>query len=344
MSSCDTVARGRYALALALVEQDMAARRLAPGTRTATRAALKDFFRWLSRRRGRSEGAGDLAFLSRKDLVHYQAWLARQRSKKSGELLTAKTISNRFRSVSRLFSILYRSGVIAQNPVHGLVPAPAGPRFHSRRPLMREEITRFLEELDPSTPQGLKDRCLFELIYSSGLRVAEAAGLSVGDIDFERRVMRVRGKADRDRVVPISQVACDFLRLFLGPRIEDAAAWVFTSSTGPQAGERLRSTGVSERFRTLLRRFDMDKADISTHSIRHSTATHLLENGASVRHVQELLGHRSIESTVRYTHVMTDALCRIYRKHHPREHELFETVDALYDTRLETILAPSKKR
>ena len=110
---------------------------------------------------------------------------------------------------------------------------------------------------------------------------------------------------------------------------------MFLGTRGPTKTGHLRSTSISERFRDLLRRFDMDKKEISTHSVRHSTATHLLENGASVRHVQELLGHSNIESTVRYTHVMIDSLAKVYRKHHPREHELFEVVDQEYERRLE---------
>jgi integrase/recombinase XerD len=85
---------------------------------------------------------------------------------------------------------------------------------------------------------------------------------------------------------------------------------------------------------------EMDKKEISTHSLRHSTATHLLENGASVRHVQELLGHTNIESTARYTHVMTDNLAKVFRRHHPREHELFEVLDGDYLARLANLVTP----
>jgi site-specific recombinase XerD len=124
---------------------------------------------------------------------------------------------------------------------------------------------------------------------------------------------------------------------YLGDKAEHREAWVFEGLRGPTKGGHLRGGTVSERFRELLKTVGMDKPELSTHSIRHSTATHLLENGASIRHVQELLGHRSIESTVRYTHVMTDGLAKVYRRHHPREHELFEAVDEEYRRRLATL-------
>ncbi|HKM07143.1 MAG TPA: tyrosine-type recombinase/integrase [Sphaerochaeta sp.] len=331
-------AQGVRDLAKHLVEEDMIARRLGQTTRKMTHAGGKEFFRWITRR-----GTGDLRLIGKKDLVAYHAYLVARKSKKSGEPLEAHTINAFFRSAVLIFSILYRAGVIPENPAHGLtldIPIPSGMK---RRPLTRDEITRFLESIETDTRQGLKDRTLFELIYSSGLRVAEAASLKVCDIDFDRREMVVRGKFDRDRMVPISTVARDFLLTYLGEKIRTPDAWVFVGYGGPTHGRHIASTSISERFRTLLRRFDMDKKEISTHSIRHSTATHLLENGASIRHVQELLGHHCIESTVRYTHVMIDTISRVYRKYHPREHELFEAVDAEYDKRLDSLLVRKKK-
>jgi site-specific recombinase XerD len=321
-------------LAFRLVEEEMSARRLTPGSRVSIRVALKDFFRWASQR-----GTPDLRTLGKKDLVSFHTWLGAQRSKRTGEELAPSTINHRFHVVRMLFSSLYRAGMIAENPAHGLKLKVPEHRYWKRRPLSREEITKFLETIDIESETGFRDRVLFELLYSSGLRVGEAATLKVKDLDFERRLMIVRGKFDRDRMVPISEVAHDFLVHFLGERIEDGEAWVF-----PGYGGHLTRSYISERFRELLRRFDMDRKDISTHSIRHSTATHLLENGASVRHVQELLGHLSVESTVRYTHVMTDSLAKVYRKHHPRERELFEEVDDAYLKRLERILRPPRTR
>jgi site-specific recombinase XerD len=325
-------------LAVRLLEEDIAGRRCTEHSKVIIRAALRDFLRWASRR-----GTPDILALGKRDLVAYHGFLSRQKSKRSGESLAATTINSRFGTVRLCFSCLYRAGIIAENPAHGLelaIPVPAGWR---RRPLTRDEVTRFLESIDSGSAQGLKDRTLFELIYSSGLRVAEAAALRVGDLDFEQRLMVVRGKFDRDRMVPFSEVARDFLVHYLGDRIDQADAWVFRGSRGATAGRHLASSSVSERFRELLRRFGMDRPEISTHSLRHSTATHLLENGASIRHVQELLGHRSIESTVRYTHVMTDGLARVYRRHHPREHELFEAVDDEYERRMSTLVARKPK-
>jgi len=319
---------------LRLVSEELGARRYTEGTKNAVLRAITDFYRWASR-----QGKGDVRFFGKKELSVFFAHLCRQVSKRTGEALRPKTINLRFEAVRLLYSCLYRSGTIGENPCHGLTLALPDPKAWTRRPLTRDEITQFLESIDVSTAIGLRDRALFELIYSSGLRVNEAACLKVGDIDFERRLMVVRGKFDRDRMVPVSEVARDFLVEYLGPKLDTPEAWVFVGTRGPSKSGHLRSTTISERFRELLRERDMDKPELSTHSIRHSTATHLLENGASVRHVQELLGHRNIESTVRYTHVMTDSLGKVYRRHHPREHELYEEVDAEYVRRLSRLAA-----
>ena len=319
-------------LALELSRQEMKGNRLKKESQAAALNAQRDFLDWTEKKGYALERMG------RGELREYHGELCAVCSKKTGERLSAHTINDRFHAVQVLFSLLYREEVIGENPAQNLrleLPEAGG---ITRRPLTREEITGFLEHLDTGTAQGLKDRTLFELIYSSGLRVAEAAGLKVKDIDFDRREMTVRGKGDRDRVVPFSKVAKEFLLLFLGVKADMPDAWVFCGSRGSRTGEHIRSGSISERFRVLLRRYDMDKKEISTHSIRHSTATHLLENGASVRHVQELLGHKNIETTVRYTHMQNEAVARMYRKYHPQEHEYFKAVDEDYIKRLFSVL------
>lgn len=320
-------------IAKELVEEELKGRRLNEKYKASIRESQKNFIDWAVKR-----SKGDLRLITKADLVKYHQSLAQTKSKRDGNLLSPTTINDRYHAVCMLFSLLYRAGILKENPTHNLNLDLPNPTSWKRRPLTQEEITTFLENIDPSTKQGLKDRTMFELMYSSGLRVCEVANLKVGDINFEKREMIVRGKFERDRVVPISKVAKDFLLLFLDERISERESPVFLGFRGSRENEPLRSESVSERFHDLLRKFKMDKAELSAHSIRHSTATHLLENGASVRHVQELLGHKTIETTVRYTHVQTDSLAKIYRKYHPREHELFEVIDDSYMKRFNDML------
>jgi site-specific recombinase XerD len=311
-------------LCLRLVDEDLVARRLEPSTRHMMVDGVRRFLSWASRR-----STPDPRAFRKRDLMGYHGWLTRQISCRSGDLIAPGTVALRFRAVSLLYSCLYRAGIVPDNPAQGLCFGSEHTNYYKRRPLTRDEITRFLESIETSTPLGLRDRTLFELVYSSGLRVSEAAGLKVADINFDERLMVVRGKFDRDRMVPISQVAHDFLLTYLGKRRDRPEVWVFPGYRGHLAGDT-----VSERFQCRWAAFEKGDAQISTHSIRHSTATHLLENGASIRHVQELLGHANIESTARYTHVMVDSLARVYHRYHPREHEYAEHLDEGYEKKL----------
>jgi site-specific recombinase XerD len=319
------------ALALELSREEMKGNRLGGRSREGVIKAQKGFIAW-------AEGKGyTLESVGPGELREYHRELCNRLSKRTGETLAPQTVNALFHSAAVLFSLLYREGVIMTNPAGDLNLSLPGRKGIRRRPLGMDEMTAFLEGIDTGTSQGLKDRTLFELIYSSGLRVSEAAALKVRDIDFQRREMIVRGKGNRDRMVPFSKVAGEFLQVFLKSRPEDPEDWVFHGSRGRGTDEHIRGAGISERFRTLLGRFGMDRKEISAHSIRHSTATHLLENGANIRHVQELLGHKSIETTVRYTHIQGEGVLKVYRKYHPREHELYEAVDGSYLKRLEGV-------
>ena len=214
-------------IGLRLVTEELIGRRYVVASKNVVLHAVQDFYRWASR-----QGKGDVRAFGKKELSAFFAWLCKQHSKRTGELLRPGTINERFQAVRLLYSCLYRSGAIAENPCHGLVLAMPDPKVWTRRPLTRDEVTRFLESLDVNTAMGLRDRALFELIYSSGLRVNEAASLKVGDIDFERRLMVVRGKYDRARMVPVSEVARDFLVRYLGDKLECPESWVFVGSRG----------------------------------------------------------------------------------------------------------------
>jgi site-specific recombinase XerD len=315
-------------LGLHLVSEDLVARRVGASYTAQARQTIISYYRWAA-----AGAIPDIRQVTPAQLLAYRDWLSVQLSKTTGAQLRHTTVNERFGMVRLLYACLYRSGLIEDNPA-GQLDTPLSPEPVRRRELTEKEIKKFLDELDTTTAQGLRDRSLFELVYAAGLRVGEAAGLKVGDVDFERRIMRVRGKGDKDRLVPISEVARDVLLLYLGDRVQDPQAWIFTGTCGPRTGTHVRPASVSERFRTLLRRFGMDDPDLSAHSVRHATATHLLDHGVSVRQVQELLGHATVETTARYTHVVTENLKRIYRRYHPREQAIYEEVDKAYRQRL----------
>lgn len=315
-------------LGLHLVTEDLVARRIGAAYTAQARATIVDFYRWAA-----ANGIADIRVVTPADLLRYRDYLAVQLSKTTGERLRNTTVNKRFGAVRLLYACLYRAGLIEENPAGQLSDA-LPPEPVRRRALTEEEITKFLDAIDTTTRQGLRDRALFELVYAAGLRVAEVAGLKASDVDFGKRVMRVRGKGDKDRLVPISEVARDVLLLYLGERATSPEAWIFPGDRNPENPTPIRPSSVSERFRTLLRRFGMDDPDVSAHSVRHATATHLLDHGVSVRQVQELLGHAHVETTARYTHVVTDNLRRIYRRFHPREQAIYEEVDERYEARL----------
>jgi integrase/recombinase XerD len=327
-------------LAIELLEQDLKGGRYNKDYSQTLLRAARCFITWIKTN-------GNFKSLKRKVLIKYQTWLGTLTNKYTGQHLARSTLKQRYEAVKKLCSLLYRSGAIKENPAHGLeLRLPGERRAFKRRPLSREEITKFLESIPTNNNRELRNRAFFELIYSSGLRMSEALTLKIGNIDLRQREAKVKGKYDRERIVPLSDIARDFLKRYLGERKNAVDEYVFPGSLGgcKAANSPMSRTTMSRIFRELLERCGIKKPELCTHSIRHSTATHLLDNGAGVRHVQELLGHRSIESTVLYTHVQTEGLARVYRKYLPRDHELFEIIDASYDKRLESILYDHKGR
>jgi len=283
-------------------------------------------------------GLSDLRLVTKRDIYQYQASLLAIVSEETGKPLARSTLSYRYTAVKALFSALCRAGLLGEN-----VAASARFELPRRDGLKRQafsegEMAEILGTMDASTTAGLRDRALFELIYSSGLRVSEAARLLIRDVSLQRREMIVRGKFARDRVVPISKVACGYLALYLEDRVYTKDDPVFCGLHGRNARHALQPGSVGRRFTDLLKRHRMKRKELSAHSIRHASASQLLEHGAGIRHVQELLGHRNIETTALYTHVQGEGLAKSYRKYHPQEHDLFDAVDDEYKKRLEMAL------
>ncbi|MCR4715121.1 MAG: tyrosine recombinase [Treponemataceae bacterium] len=182
------------------------------------------------------------------------------------------------------------------------------PKAH--RPLPRvlsvEQIEDILSVIDVSTPLGLRDRALFELIYSSGLRISEASGLLLQNVHIEERLLWVRGKGDKERLAPFGGEALKWLSLWLSdgrPSIVGSRAvpWVFVNYQGKQFSRK----GIWKRFKELEAQVGLDA---KVHTLRHSFATHLLAGGADLRSVQELLGHSDLSTTQIYTHVSSEEL------------------------------------
>ncbi|MHC4398656.1 MAG: tyrosine recombinase XerC [Planctomycetota bacterium] len=227
------------------------------------------------------------------------------------------TIARRLASLRSFFRFGRREGWTEANPAKPL----RNPRKERTLPhfLSSEDLGRLLEAPPSNQPLGLRDRAILETMYSAGLRVSELVGISEGDLDFEAGVARVRGKGRRERLAPIGSYATRALKRWLGVRRLDNI-----EPSGPEApvfvnkfGRRITTRSVARMLEKYLRQTGLDERT-TPHSLRHSFATHLLDRGADIRSVQELLGHKSLVTTQIYTHVSTAGLREAYERAHPR--------------------------
>lgn len=250
---------------------------------------------------------------------------------------TRKPFSKRFKlmifqSIQLFFKALCIKEQILINPAIDIKYHPEG-ETKEKVILTEDEMMNLLESIGCSTYILRRDRALFELMYSSGLRVGEVVNLRRSDINFDDSTAFIRlGKFSKDRVVPICDTALYFLDKFCRKKRKDS--FIFTSSNGTN---RLGSEAVNKRLHKYLKLAGIDKEGVTCHSIRHSTASHLLDRGADLRYVQTLLGHESIETTVVYTHLLTESMKRIYKSYHPRENRFFEKLDNSYLKELEEL-------
>lgn len=232
-----------------------------------------------------------------------------------------------FGTVRLLFKSLYLQEYILTNPTQDYFIKPDGVDG-IREVFIKEEIAQFLDTIDIKTDKGLRDRSMFELIYSSGLRIGEVCNLKRSDIDFTDRMLLVRdGKFSKDRIVPVSEIAMSFLKLYLNERIDRKDEYLFSG---------ISKSKIGKIFREQLKEVGIKRDNLTVHSIRHSTATHLLEAGADLRYVQELLGHNSIETTAIYTHTPLESLKKVYKIYHPRENEYYEELSEEYLSKLKS--------
>lgn len=295
---------------------------------------LKKFFSYLA-----GKGIQDVRQVVVADVQGYLEHLGRLSCERREGMLSKGTKRVLFFAVKQLFRSLLFANALLTNPAQDFVYRGRDEQG-ARAVLTKEEMGRVLDSIGVTRRGDLKYRVIFELMYSSGLRVSEATKLAVRDIDLEQGMLFVRsGKFGKDRVVPVTGLSCDFLRLYLAGSDHDRESPVFR---GEKKG-RLWSSFLNAKFQAYARKAGVMRKGLSLHSIRHSVATHLLEAGAGLRWVQDLLGHESIDTTVRYTHSLTENLKRLYKSCHPRENEFYCEADAEYERRLSTLLEDEKR-
>ena len=250
------------------------------------------------------------------DHITIREWLATLHTAQKKK----SSIARKLAALRTFFQFLVREGLVEQNPAK-LV---ATPRQEKKLPkhLSIEDAIKFIETPDTDTELGKRDRAMLELMYATGVRVAELTKMNIGHIDFRNRLIRVTGKRRKERIVPFGEPALDALKAYLDVR-EGFLNHAPVSEREPEAlflnyqGTRITTRSVGRMVDKYIR-VCAGKYDISPHALRHSFATHLLDSGADLRDIQELLGHARLSSTQIYTHVSMEKLIQVYDKAHPK--------------------------
>lgn len=267
----------------------------------------------------------DLRSITTDNIRDFLRYIETRVSNKTGKLYSRSYKEIIFKDVKIFFKALYIKEQILSCPVENIKYKPSG-EIKEKVILTEDEMIFLLDSIECRTYVQKRDRTMFELMYSSGLRVGEVVNLKRSDINFDHSTLFIRlGKFGKDRIVPVSDTALYFLDKFFRRKRVDS--YLFTTSKG---SNKLSIGNVKARFYKYLKLAGIDKKGVTLHSIRHSTATHLLERGADLRYVQILLGHESITTTVVYTHLFIESLKRVYRCYHPRENQCFMEVDSKY--------------
>ncbi len=278
-----------------------AERNVSPHTLAAYRSDLEQFRTFVDREKGEATAVEDVDHLL---IRRYLAHLHRDHAKSS--------IGRKLAALRAFFRHLLRTGRVAKNPAE-LVATPKREKkvpFH----LNIDEVTALVEAPREGEPLSLRDRAILETLYSCGIRVSELTGLNVGDVDLEEGMVKVLGKGGKERIVPIGRPAREAVTAYLTARNEPPHdAPLLLNARGGRLTRRSVARIVDKH---ILRLAAMKK--ISPHTLRHTFATHMLEGGADLRAIQELLGHASLSTTQKYTHVSIDRLMEVYDKAHPK--------------------------
>jgi integrase/recombinase XerC len=284
-----------------------AERNVSPYTIRNYKTDLSDFFHFL-----KQNDIGSLEKVDRQVLRAYMGSLMEQGIVKA-------SIARKLSAIRSFYRYLVREKKLKTNPIE----RASSPKLDKRLPsfLTMDEVERLLNAPDPSTPQGLRDRALLELLYASGLRVSELVNLDLGEVDLDTNEIRVWGKGSKERVVLMGKPASEALRNYLGqgrPKLlgEKKTNALFIN----RYGERIPERRVQKMLEDYAKKAGIEKR-VHPHILRHTFATHLLDGGADLRVVQELLGHARLSSTQIYTHVTKSQARKVYLSAHPMAKE-----------------------
>ncbi len=237
----------------------------------------------------------------------------------SDEGLAKSSIARKVAALRSFFKYCFKRGYIEKNPAHLLVV----PKKEKTLPktVTTHDIERLLDSIDISTPRGLQDRAILEIFYGTGIRVSELTGLNITDIDIRSRQILVTGKGNKQRVIPLGNSALEIIKSFLKVRVQlygsrtdsDARRALFLAASG----QRMYDRSVRHMVEKYLK-LHSEVTQKSPHVLRHSFATHMLDNGADIRIIKEFLGHANLAATQVYTHTSVERLKNVYEQAHPR--------------------------
>jgi integrase/recombinase XerC len=255
--------------------------------------------------------ARDQIELGRVDHLAVRSYLAHLSRRKLSRASVARHLS----ALRTFFKYLVREGVVESNPARTV----SSPKREKHLPTVMQpaDVALLLEQPDTSTNLGLRDAAFLELLYASGLRIGELTGIDIDDLELRARLVKVHGKGSKERIVPFGTKAEEALRAYLAVRSELCADADEQAVFVNYRGQRITTRSVRRLFDGYLRKAAL-RAGISPHTMRHSFATHLLNAGADLRGIQELLGHASLSTTQKYTHLNDWQLIAVYKKAHPR--------------------------
>jgi integrase/recombinase XerC len=258
------------------------------------------------------EANGEAALLDAIDIAGLRKWLGDR-----ARTISSSSLARKIAAVRAFFRYLRQRDIVKNDPTSGL----ASPKVRKPLPtfLDVDAAREVVEAPDQGTIRGARDRAILEVLYGSGLRVSELCSLDLGDIDLHRQSLRTIGKGKKQRDVPFGRAAADALRRYLAgrdrlatpPRRPHVSA-LFLSDRGQRIGVR-----KVQRLVQSYGALGAGRADLHPHALRHTCATHMLEGGADLRAIQEMLGHASLATTQRYTHISLDRLMAVYDTAHP---------------------------